>query len=100
MRAKPVKRTDPPSSRAAKRSSLVLQTPAKAWVECVAQTVAQQIDRQYGHRQEHTGEQDDPSSDLKEAAALGHHVAPARNVGRCARAQEGQARLGQYCCSS
>jgi hypothetical protein len=64
-------------------------------VERVAQTVAQDVDRQHRHRQEDAGEEDVVRVLVELRAALGHHVAPGRDVGRQAHAQEGQDGLGQ-----
>src|SRR3954453_7922454 len=69
------------------------QAPRKARIERVAQSVAKQVDRQHRHRQHDPREQHDVIGDLKQAAPLGHDVAPARDGGRGAGAEKGQDRL-------
>src|SRR5262245_26973820 len=68
----------------------------KARVERVAQPVAEQVDRQYRDRQEKAREENEVIGDLKQRAPLGHDVAPARNVGRGAGAEEREDRLGEH----
>ncbi len=58
--------------------------------------VAQQVHREHGQRQKDAGEEDQVAGDLEQAAPLGHDVAPARDVGRRAGADERQDRLGDH----
>ena len=46
--------------------------------------------------EEHAGEEDQVGRDLEQRAALGHDVAPARDLGRRAGAEEGQDRLDEH----
>src|SRR5262249_33999009 len=64
-----------------------------ARIERVAQPVAEQIHGEHRDREEQCGEKDDERLDLPERAALGHDVAPRRNRGRRAGADEREDRL-------
>src|SRR5438034_775346 len=66
-----------------------------AHVERLAQPVADEVDGEDGQREEEAGEQDDPERELHVRLALGHDVAPRRDVGRRAGAEERQVRLEQ-----
>ena len=50
----------------------------------------------HGQRQKDAGKEDQVAGDLEQRAALGHDVAPARDVGRRAGAEERQDRLGDH----
>src|SRR5216683_143462 len=81
------------SSSQASRSS---HPPGETRVERVAQPVADEVDRQDGKRQADPWEKDDVIGNLEEAASLGHDVAPARDVGWRAGADEAERRLGDH----
>src|SRR5262247_2108125 len=51
----------------------------QARIERVAQAIAHHVDRQYRQRKEESGKEDQVVGDLKQRAALGHDVAPARD---------------------
>src|SRR5919197_1000094 len=72
------------------------QTPRDLRVEHVAEPVAEQVDRQHGHAEKEAREHDEAERQLHDRASLGHHVAPARDLGRCAGAEEGQVGLEQH----
>src|SRR5438067_12722746 len=66
-----------------------------AHVERLAQAVADEVDGEHGQREKEAGEEDDPERQLHVRLALGHDVAPRRDVGRRAGAEEGQVGLEQ-----
>src|SRR5215470_3653938 len=59
-------------------------------IERVAQSVAQDVDGQNGHRKENAGIDDVVRKQAKHLPALGHDVAPGRHLRRDADAEEGQ----------
>src|SRR5258708_39557170 len=59
-------------------------------IERITQAVAEQIDGEHGDRQERGREEYDVRLDLPQRSALGHDVAPGRNSGRRAGADEGE----------
>src|SRR6266478_8615298 len=64
-----------------------------AHVERLAQAVADEVDGEHGQREKEAGEEDDPERQLHVRLALGHDVAPRRDVGRRAGAEERQVGL-------
>src|SRR5882757_2397147 len=52
------------------------QPLCQAWIECIAQPVAEQIDGEYGEGQERGREENDKGLHLPERAALRHDIAP------------------------
>src|SRR5437868_14039552 len=64
-------------------------------IERVAQAIAQHVDRQHRDGEEHAGEEDVMRIGDELHAPLGHDVAPGRNVGRQADAEEREDRLEQ-----
>src|SRR4029079_13682548 len=71
------------SSSGAERVSILAaasELPRQPRVERVAQTVAEQVDREHGQREQDAGVQDDVEGDRGEVDALGPHVAPARSL--------------------
>src|SRR5436190_1970836 len=70
--------------------------PRETRVERVAHAVDEEIHREHRERQTDAGKDDEVARDLDEAPSLGHDVAPARNIGRRAGADERQYRLGDH----
>src|SRR6266542_5027384 len=70
--------------------------PRETRVERIAHAVAEQIHREHRERQADAGKNNEVARDLDEAPSLGHDVAPARNIGRRAGADERQYRLGDH----
>src|SRR5882724_515360 len=66
-----------------------------AHVERLAQAVADEVDGEHGQREKEAGEEDDPERQLHVRLDLGHDVAPRRDVGRRAGAEERQVGLEQ-----
>src|SRR5438128_1699781 len=64
-------------------------------IEDVAETVTDEVDGQHRGREKHAGKQDDPEGQLHVGAALRHDVAPGRDDGRRAGAEEGQIGLDE-----
>src|SRR3546814_7861563 len=65
-------------------------------VERIAQTVAEQIDRQHRYRQQNSRVQDDLEINGNEIAALGDHVSPTGRLRRDAHAEKRQGRFDQH----
>src|SRR5262245_17061114 len=63
-------------------------------VQHVAQSVAEQVEAEPGHRQRHAGEQAHPEGLADHALAARDHVAPRGHVGRHADAEKSQDGLG------
>src|SRR5207302_1997487 len=68
---------------------------SSAYVERLAQAVADEVDGEHGQREKEAGKEDDPERQLHVRLALGHDVAPRRDVGRRPGAEEGQVGLEQ-----
>src|SRR5882757_1811309 len=64
-------------------------------IERVAQSIAHDVDRQHGERKEDARVEDIVREHAEQGAALGHDVAPARDLRRDADAEEGQRGLDQ-----
>src|SRR5882724_4485584 len=64
-------------------------------IERVAQSIAHDVDRQHGERKEDARVEDVVREHAEQGAALGHDVAPARDLRRNADAEEGECRLDQ-----
>src|SRR5579859_4314737 len=65
------------------------------WIECLAQTFAEQVDRDEQHAKAQAWCQADPRCLIDELAALRDHQAPFAGWGLRAEAQEGQRRTEQ-----
>src|SRR6266700_1851314 len=77
-------------------SRAISQSVGRAWVERIAQSVAEQIDSQHGDGQERGGEENDKGLHLPECAALGHDVAPGWRNRRRSSVDERQDRLDDH----
>src|SRR5882724_6908951 len=71
-------------------SNAILQAFGHAGIERVTQAVAEQVDGEHGDGQERGGKEHDVGLYLPQRPALGHDVAPGRNGGRRAGADEGE----------
>src|SRR6202162_1784261 len=69
-------------------SNAILQAFSHAGIERITQAVADQVDGEHGDRQERGRKEHDVGLYLPQRPALGHDVAPGRNGGRRAGADE------------
>src|SRR5215510_14213223 len=75
---------------------LTSHAPRDARVEGTAQAVTHQVDGEHGCAKQQSWTEDQPGRNLEEGTALGHDVAPARDLRRRAGTEEAQDRFDQH----
>src|SRR4051794_40788327 len=77
------------------RRGVISHPPREARVEAVAQAVAEEVHGEHHDGERDAGCEDRPGGAGEKQPRLRDHVAPGRDLGRRARAEEGQRRLDQ-----
>src|SRR5436190_17142144 len=77
-------------------SLIASHAPREPRIERIAHAVAEQIHGEHRNGEKDAGKNDQIAGDLNEATTFGHDVAPARNIGRRAGADEREDCLGDH----